>query len=593
MRIISIIFLMFFAVPSFSQQKEQGKGAEITTQKQGLSVEEMLKYRYYYLEYARREEAREYAEAYELLRHCLQVNPQAAEAHFSISAYETILGHDSVAISHLETAVSLEPWNDDFLEGLAEQYFYIATKENNKRDEKYLKLSAEVYETLSTTYPDRTEYLQALVQIYGNTRDYARMLDVLNRIEIQEGQSEDLTLTKMQVYSAMGDEQGAYDELQRLMKNNPNDLNYRVMTGNWLLSVGRKDEAYKEYVAVLQEEPENALAQMSLMDYYRSIGKTDDADSLMYAILENPRTEADTRITLMRQVVQDSELTGGDSLRVLQIFNRVLSLPQRTSEMAEMKVAYLAEKKMSEDSIKVALRQVLEIAPENTQARLTLIDMLWRDSVSEEVIKECEEAIAYNPEEAALYYYLGLAHYFMEDNNAALEAFRRGTEHFDEETPIVIKSNTYMLMGDLLHGMNRPKEAYEAYDSCLVFSPDKVECLNNYAYYLSEEGIDLKKAEQMSLKTIKAEPENYTYLDTYAWILYKQQRYEEARIYIDQAVRADMDSISAVFYDHAGDIYIKLGLRDEATEFWQKALDDDIENAAEIRKKITKARKKK
>ena len=593
MRIISIIFLMFFAVPSFSQQKEQGKGAEMTTQKQCLSAEEMLKYRYFYLEYVRHEEAGEYAEAYELLRHCLQINPQAAEAHFSVAAYETVLGRDSAGISHMKTAVSLEPWNDEFSEGLAEHYFYFATKDKNKRDEKYLRLSAEVYEKLSAAYPDRTDYLQTLVKIYANILDYAKMLDALNRIEIQEGQSEDLTLTKMQAYSAMGDEEEAYEELKRLVKNNPNDLNYRVMTGNWLLSVGRRDEAYKEYVAVLQEEPENAQAQMSLMDYYRSVGRTDDADSLMYAILENPRTEADTRITLMRQVVQDSERDGSDSTRVLNIFNRVLSLPQRTSEMAEMKVAYLAEKEMSEDSIKVALRQVLEITPENSQARLMLIDMLWRASVSEEVIKECEEAIAYNPEEAALYYYLGLAHYFVEDHNDALEAFRRGTEHFDEETPTVIKSNTYMLMGDLLHGMNRPKEAYEAYDSCLVFDPDKVECLNNYAYYLSEEGVELKKAEQMSLKTIKAEPENYTYLDTYAWILYKQQRYEEARIYIDQAVRADMDSISAVYYDHAGDIYIRLGLREEATEFWQKALDDNIENAAEVRKKITKARKKK
>ena len=590
--ILLLILLTFSAVPSFSQQREQNDKVEMTTQKQGLSVEEMLKYRYYYLEFVRHEEAGEYAEAYELLRHCLKINPKAAEAHFAIAAYETVLGHDSIGRSHMETAASLEPWNDDFQEGLAEQYFYYATKDKNKIDEKYLRLSAEVYETLSSSYPDRTEYLQTLVRIYGNTREYAKMLDVLNRLETQEGQSEDLTLTKMQVYSAMGDEEGAYNELRRLTQDNPNDLNYRVMTGNWLLSVGRKDEAYQEYVSVLSEEPENAQAQMSLMDYYRSIGNMVEADSLMYAILENPRTEPDTRITLMRQVVQDNEAVGGDSLRVLNIFNRVLSLPQSTSEMAEMKLAYLAEKKMSEDSIKAAIRQVLEITPENTHVRLSLIDILWRDSVNEEVVRECEEAIAYDPEEAALYYYLGLARYFMNDDSGAIEAFRRGTEHFDGETPTVIKSNTYMVMGDLLHGMNRAEEAYEAYDSCLMYNPDLIECLNNYAYYLSEEGVELKKAEQMSHKTIKAEPDNVTYLDTYAWILYKQKRYEEARIYIDQVVRRDTDSISSVLYDHAGDIYIRLGLREEANVFWQKALDSNPENADEIRKKMTRRRKK-
>jgi len=42
--------------------------------------------------------------------------------------------------------------------------------------------------------------------------------------------------------------------------------------------------------------------------------------------------------------------------------------------------------------------------------------------------------------------------------------------------------------------------------------------MNNYAYYLSEEKTDLKKAEKMSAKAVEKEPNNSTYLDTYAWI---------------------------------------------------------------------------
>ena len=62
-------------------------------------------------------------------------------------------------------------------------------------------------------------------------------------------------------------------------------------------------------------------------------------------------------------------------------------------------------------------------------------------------------------------------------------------------------------------------------------------CLNNYAYFLSLDAKDLKKAEKMSYRSITAEPNNSTYLDTYAWILYQQGRYEEARIYIEQALK--------------------------------------------------------
>ena len=97
-------------------------------------------------------------------------------------------------------------------------------------------------------------------------------------------------------------------------------------------------------------------------------------------------------------------------------------------------------------------------------------------------------------------------------------------------------------------------------------------CLNNYAYYLSETGQQLDKAEQMSLKTVKAEPKNATFLDTYAWILFRQKRYAEAKIYIDQTLQCDSDT-SAVLLEHAGDIYYHVGNKQQAVEYWKQALE--------------------
>ena len=83
-------------------------------------------------------------------------------------------------------------------------------------------------------------------------------------------------------------------------------------------------------------------------------------------------------------------------------------------------------------------------------------------------------------------------------------------------------------------------------------------CLNNYAYYLSERGERLTKAEEMSFKTIKAEPKNSTYLDTYAWILYMEERYAEAQIYIEQAIQnMDETQDNSVILEHAEKIKLK------------------------------------
>ena len=115
--------------------------------------------------------------------------------------------------------------------------------------------------------------------------------------------------------------------------------------------------------------------------------------------------------------------------------------------------------------------------------------------------------------------------------------------------------------------------------------------LNNYAYYLSELRRDLKRAEQMSFKTVQAEPTNATYLDTYAWILFLQKRYDEARAYIDRALENDNDSTngpSAVVIGHAGDIYCMCGDTDRAVELWQRALKAGGDKAVLTRKIKTK-----
>ena len=138
----------------------------------------------------------------------------------------------------------------------------------------------------------------------------------------------------------------------------------------------------------------------------------------------------------------------------------------------------------------------------------------------------------------------------------------------DSEKAMV--SDFYSIMGDLYHIKKMNVEAYAAYDSALVYKPDNIGALNNYAYYLSVERKNLDKAEEMSYKTVKAEPTNNTYLDTYAWILFEKGKYVEARIYIDQAMQNGGDK-SSVVVEHCGDIYYKNGEAEKALEYWKQA----------------------
>ena len=109
---------------------------------------------------------------------------------------------------------------------------------------------------------------------------------------------------------------------------------------------------------------------------------------------------------------------------------------------------------------------------------------------------------------------------------------------------------------------------------------------NNYSYYLSLRKHNLREAEQMSKRCNELEPNNGTYQDTYAWVLYCLEDYENSRLWLEKALKNGGDN-SAVIIEHYGDVLFKLGLKKEAVNQWIKAkstgigselLDKKIEN---------------
>jgi tetratricopeptide (TPR) repeat protein len=355
------------------------------------------------------------------------------------------------------------------------------------------------------------------------------------------------------------------------------------MLADMLLRNDEELQALKLYKEILAEEPDNTRAQISLRSYYRVQGETEKVDSMTEQVLLNKNTTTEQRIYLMRQMVSDSERDGGDSTKVLEMFHKMLAQPQQNADIATLCAAYMDLKKMPRDSVQDMLQMVLRIAPDNAAARLQLVSYAWDRKDQDEVISLCQDARQYNPEEMAFYYYQGMAYYQKDNHEKALEAFQNGIGVINEESNPAIVSDFYAVMGDLLHQKGMTREAYEAYDSCLQWKDDNVMCLNNYAYFLSENGEQLEKAESMSYKTVKAEPKNATYLDTYAWILFMQKRYAEAKIYIEQALQNDSDG-NAVITEHAGDIYVQNHDPERAVELWQQALKKDPKNKILIRK---------
>ena len=497
--------------------------------------------------------------AFEMYSHCLDIYPKGAATLFEIARFHSFLSNPGKSEASLKQAVEADPKNFWFKQTLASYY-----QGKGKHQQ-----AIDVYEDMAEQFPSRLEPLIALIDLYNRTQDYQQVINTLNKLEVLDGKSEQISMEKFRMYLAMKNDTEAFREIENLAKEYPYDMRYLTILGDVYLNNGKTEEAYQTFQKVLETEPGYAPALLSMANYYEKQGQDSLYQAQLDTILLNEDIASDAKMNIMRQLIVRSEQSDRDSTKIGALFQSILKGKQENADIAMLAAQYFLTKQMNEEA-KPVLHQVLDIDPENRPARLQLLSFAISKQDMEEVIRICTPALEYTPDVLEFYYYMGLAYHQLKKTDEALDVFQRGVGQVTDQSDKAMVSDFYAIMGDLYHIQKQDVKAYEAYDSALVYKDDNIGALNNYAYYLSLERKNLDKAEEMSYRTVKAEPTNPIYLDTYAWILFEKGKYVEAKIYIDQALQNDTDTSSEVV-EHAGDIYYMNGERGKAVEYWQQA----------------------
>lgn len=514
-----------------------------------------------------------------LLERCHEMRPDAAEVYYSLAHSYLKQGNDSLARVNMRRAAELQPDNDNYLENVAETYI----------DQREYDRAIEAYEQLYAHHRDRSDVLELLVRLYNAKKDYPKMLSTIDRMEQADGPSEEISLMRMGIYEQQGDKKNAYRILHALTNDHPNEPSYKVMLGNWLMQHDRKSEAYNWFKSALEDDKQNEFALNSLYDYYRSMGDDTKARQLRDNILFSPQTDIKTKLSMLQQEIRENEQEqGGDSTAVLALFDKIMLTTPRNAELSNLKAMYMRVKKMPQDSINAAYAHTLSFEPDNLSARLTLAQNKWEEKKWDEVVDLCDKGIQYTPEELTYYYFMALAYIQQDEDQKAYEACKRGLNEIDlnkaDEPERNMASDMYGIIGDMSYTANNYDEAFSAYEKAITIYPDNIQVLNNYAYYLSQQNTQLDHAAEMSLRTLKEEPTNATYLDTYAWILFLQKRYDEAKAYVDLTLQNSKNP-DKVLLEHAGDIYLMAGDKEKAVSYWKQAIEAGG-NKASLERKI-------
>ena len=519
------------------------------------------RYDYMLTEALRQKYVGDISEATRLFERCVELDKRRAVPYFELAQIYSSAGMGEKSVEYASRAARLEP--DNYWYQLACGSLYT---QYNKKD------SALIYfKRAAVADPGALEVNSILAGLYAEKGDSEKADSLFTILSRVGALSDDMFLMMISELVRKGALEEAAARTERLIEQEPGEIKYRALLADIYYEGGQNERGDSIYKSIIEEDPENIENQLIYLVNLVQKKEYKDVSGFLNSIFESDIVEKERKIAVAGRLISDTAYVKDNSG----------SLEESIS---------ILEKKYPDDE------EVKSLKP-------TMYETAGR---KEEAIKSYEELIAggarsfYFKEQLILLYaekqeyrkLYNLAGSYSKENNMsilgkvyyAIAAMELG-EYEVAESELnkamilagnndVLKVQVLSMMGDLMYRMNKPQEAYGYYEDALKINPDEVLILNNYAYFLAEGDRDLKKALKMAEKVMQTDGENATYIDTYAWVLYKMGRYKESykamkRIF-DSTEESDPELL-----EHMGFILKALGKCREAVDYWQMSIEAD------------------
>ncbi|MEI5986033.1 MULTISPECIES: tetratricopeptide repeat protein [Sphingobacterium] len=239
------------------------------------------------------------------------------------------------------------------------------------------------------------------------------------------------------------------------------------------------------------------------------------------------------------------------------------------------------------DQAKSLYLTAVSMQPQLIDAWRKLVELNISSGDTDQAIRDGQEGLKLNPGNVMLTYYIGVAHLVKKDFENARKYLETALNQSENENAF-IQSTIYTSLGDLYHELKMTSASDVAYEEAIKLDSTNVGAMNNYAYYLALRKSNLDVAAKYAAKANDLNQKSGTFQDTYAWVLFQQEKFKEALYWIEQAVKNSEGS--AVLFEHYGDILMKLGRNKEAIKQWEKALtmsDNSSVDKEKIKQKIS------
>ena len=557
--ILTFVVLIFIGTVQLADA--QGKKKRDKEEQSNSDERNLLQAEVIFLEGEKYFMIEDYSKALIFFQKSLELYPENAACHYKLAQVLLIREDYDQALIYATNALELDSSN---------KYYYLQTAEIYSKQSNFAA-AAQMYETMLATIPGTESHLfdLAAIYLYGNNLDAA--ISTYDKIEEHFGLSKEMVFSKQRIYLKQNRLDEAVAEIKEMIELFPGEADYVLNLSELYMSNNRAEEAIPYLETFIQENPGDPSARLLLAEVYKQKGDINGAIEQLIEAFTNPELELTPKLNVlveyMKQLpdptVQENSINLAESILAAhpydanaQAVNGDLYLNlanQENSEEYKKKALEYYQKAVSYDDTNFDIWQnVLQI-----EAELSQIDSLEKHS---------DQAIELFPNQPSLYYYNGFALISKNDHETAVEILEHGMRlsKSDPDMQVVFQS----ILGDTYNELEQYTQSEEAYEAVLQIDPDNNHVLNNYSYFLSLRREHLDKAKRMSSKLVKNNPNNPTFLDTHAWVLYMLGDYKEAKKFLELALKGDA---SGTIIEHYGDVLFKLGDIENAVKQWNRA----------------------
>jgi len=603
---IRVLYILFLALsvmagaPSFGQNKKEKKKKKKTTeQSRQPSLEEKAENEYIFIKAESFFIQEKYTDALKLYEQATQKAPQSAGIQFKISRTQFLLRQYEKSLESAQKAIELKDDEKEYYINCLEILLALRRLKETEAvfDNMFLKCKGvyEYHEQAARVYEEIAKEQGNKVVIYNkipnsnaqknvseaedNFKIYLRKsIQEYNELEKIMGIDENIISKKQQHYLKLNDVEGALKESDKLIEAYPNNPDYVITKCEIYNFNNQIDEAIVFLEDIISKREINISYLVVLSNFYRTVGREKDAETTLNKVFDSKEFSMDQKIMFISHLLQtpnDTNITLAEKLTL----KTIAMYPDKPQPYSVAGDVYLIQKEKN----KARENYLISTQKDSSKA------LIWQQIIAididlnqhDSLIKDAKKALQYHPENPLIWFYQGISYQILKKDSLAVNSFEKGLPYCNYNYELL--EQYYAQMGDVYYNIKNKEKSFLNYEEALTINPNNIHVLNNYAYFLSIENQDLHKAKSMIKKALRMQPDEATYIDTYAWILYKLNDFEEAKNQLEIALKSTQDG---TIIEHYGDVLFKLNKIDEAVEQWKKAAESSGTSDL-IKKKIS------